>query len=61
MSNEITKIEEIIQKRFIRRLVHFTRKTNLKSIIDNGLLPRSELEKKKLKLIIMIRKEWISG
>ena len=50
MSNEITKIEEIIQKRSIRKLIHFTRIKNLKSIIDNGLLPRSELEKRKIKV-----------
>ena len=50
MSNEITKIQEIIQKRSIRKLIHFTRIKNLKSIIDNGLLPRSELEKRKIKV-----------
>ena len=50
MSNEITKIQEIIQRRSIRKLIHFTRTKNLKSIIDNGLLPRSELEKRKIKV-----------
>ena len=50
MSNETTKIQEIIQRRSIRKLIHFTRTKNLKSIIDNGLLPRSELEKRKIKV-----------
>jgi len=32
MSNNATRIEEIIQKRNIKQLVHFTRVENLKSI-----------------------------
>ena len=50
LMSKATKIEEIIQQRCIRKLVHFTRIINLKSIIEFGILPRLELEKKKIKV-----------
>ena len=50
MSNNATRIEEIIQKRNIKQLVHFTRVENLKSIINNGILSRSELNKRSIKV-----------
>jgi len=50
MSNYHTQIQEIIEKRRIRKLVHFTRITNLKSIIDYGILPKTEIERRKIKV-----------
>jgi hypothetical protein len=50
LMSKATKIEEIIQQRCVRKLVHFTRVSNLKSIIELGILPRLELEKKKIKV-----------
>lgn len=38
------KIQEIIQQRNIRSLFHFTHSDNLTSILDNGLMSRSELD-----------------
>ncbi|EFO1153480.1 DUF4433 domain-containing protein, partial [Escherichia coli] len=37
-------IQEIIQQRNIRSLFHFTHSDNLTSILDNGLMSRSELD-----------------
>jgi len=45
-------MESILNERNIKYLYHFTRADNLKSIFEEGLLPRSELEKKKLKFIL---------
>ena len=50
MSSKATKVEEIIQQRCIRKLVHFTRIINLKSIIEFGILSRLELEKRKIEV-----------
>ena len=47
MSNYHTKIQEVIQWKNIRQLVHFTRIANLRSIIEYGILSRQEIEKKK--------------
>ena len=49
MSNYYNKIQEIIEKRNIRKLVHFTKISNLKSIIENGILSREEMDKKNIK------------
>lgn len=38
-------IQELIQQRKINQLFHFTHSNNLTSILDNGLLSRSELDK----------------
>ena len=45
MSNYPTKIQEIIQKRGIRKLIHFTRLKNLESIYKYGILTRDQIEK----------------
>ena len=50
MSNDATSIKEIIQKRNIRQLVHFTRVENLKSIVKYGILPRNELNNRSIKV-----------
>ena len=50
MSNYHTKIQEVIQWQNIRQLVHFTRITNLRSIIEYGILSRQEIEKRKIKV-----------
>ena len=47
MDNHPTEIQEIINKRNIRELIHFTRVKNLKSILSNGILTRKELDEKK--------------
>ena len=47
MNNE-TLIKKIIQKRGIIKLIHVTRKKNLKSIYEHGILPRKELDEKKI-------------
>ncbi|CAI1017416.1 Uncharacterised protein [Serratia quinivorans] len=39
-------IQEIVQQRNITRLFHFTHVDNLSSILENGLISRSELDKK---------------
>ena len=44
--NHETLIQEIIQERGIIKLIHVTRKKNLKSIYKHGILPRKELRKK---------------
>ena len=48
MDNHPTEIQEIINKRNIRELIHFTRVKNLKSILSNGILTRKELDEKKI-------------
>lgn len=37
-------IQEIVQQRNITKLFHFTHSDNLSSIIENGLLSRSDLD-----------------
>lgn len=46
---EITKI---LEKRKIKRLVHFTRIENLESILKNGFISRSILKERNLKFIL---------
>lgn len=41
-------LEEIIKKRNIKRLFHFTRAENLFSIFEYEILPRSELNKRNI-------------
>jgi hypothetical protein len=41
---EAARIEQVVRKRGITTLVHFTRVDNLCGIARNGLIPRSELE-----------------
>ena len=48
MSNYPTKIQEIIQKRSIIKLVHFTRLKNLESIYKYGILTRDQIEKEEI-------------
>ena len=48
MNNEL-QFQEIIQKKGILKLVHVTRKDNLKSILKYGILPREQLDKNKIK------------
>jgi hypothetical protein len=43
-----TRLKEAIQARNIRYVWHFTQLENLKSILVEGLLPRSELERRSL-------------
>lgn len=43
------KIKEIVFKRQIKQLVHFTRMENLDSIKKHGILPKSELKRRGLK------------
>lgn len=50
MSNYPTKIQEIIQKRSIRKLVHFTRLKNLESIYKYGILTRDQIEKEEIQV-----------
>jgi hypothetical protein len=50
MSNYHTKIQEVIQWKNIRQLVHFTRIANLRSIIEYGILSRQEIEKREIKV-----------
>ena len=45
MSNFHTEIQEIIKQKNIRKLVHFTKISNLKSIIEYGILSRKDIEK----------------
>ena len=40
------ELKEIIQKREIKKLVHFTPKENVESILKCGILPRADLERK---------------
>ena len=49
--NHETLIQEIIQKRGIIKLIHVTRKKNLKSIYKHGILPRKELDEKKIEYV----------
>lgn len=41
---ERIRLEEIIRKRKIQKLVHFSQLDNLKSILDDGIIPREELQ-----------------
>ncbi len=50
MSNYPTKIQEIIQKRGLRKLIHFTRLKNLESIYKYGILSRDQIEKEKIQV-----------
>ena len=43
------ELQEIIQQKGILKLVHVTRKDNLRSILDHGILPRKTLDKDKIK------------
>ena len=43
------KFQEIIQQKGILKLIHVTRKDNLKSILKHGILPRQTLDKNKIK------------
>ena len=45
------EFQEIIQQKGILKLVHVTRKDNLKSILKHGILPREELSNNKIKFI----------
>ena len=49
MPNFHTEIQEIIEQKNIRKLVHFTKISNLKSIIEYGILSRKDIEKKNIK------------
>lgn len=40
----MNEIEKIVSQRNIKLLIHFTRVENLQSILENGLLPRSNFE-----------------
>jgi hypothetical protein len=50
MSNYPTKIQEIIQKRGIRKLIHFTKLKNLESIYKYGILSRDQIEKEEIQV-----------
>ena len=43
------KFQEIIQQKGILKLVHVTRRDNLKSILRHGIIPRQTLDKNKIK------------
>ena len=42
------EILEIVKKRRISKLIHVTRKENLKSILNYGILPRVDLVKRNI-------------
>lgn len=44
--NEIKELQNILKERNINCLVHFTKLSNLDSILKHGLMPRNELENK---------------
>ncbi len=50
VGNHPARIQEIIQKRGIRKLVHFTRLKNLESIYKYGILSRDQIEKEKIQV-----------
>ena len=61
------EFQEIIQQKGILKLVHVTRKDNLRSILDHGILPRKTLDKDKIKYLVIddipvnvrsIKKNW---
>ena len=45
------QIQEIIKTRNITQLIHFTRKKNIQSILDHGILNIDELKKQNIKYI----------
>ena len=64
MANHPAEIQEIINKRDIRELIHFTRVKNLKSILSNGILPRKELDEKKIEYVFNDEKRldgWVNA
>ena len=50
------KFQEIIQQKGILKLIHVTRKDNLKSILKYGILPRQTLDKERLSIFITTKK-----
>ena len=44
-------IQQIVQNRKIEYLVHFTRTSNLTSILANGLIPRSILQDNRIQFV----------
>ena len=58
------ELQEIIQQKGILKLVHVTRKDNLKSILDNGILPRKTLDKYNIKYFYNDKKrldDWLNA
>lgn len=45
---DLEKTKELIERRGIKRLVHFTRRNNLASILKNGILPITELKNRQI-------------
>ena len=39
-----TSIQNIVKERSVRHILHFTRLENVKGIVENGLIPRAELD-----------------
>jgi len=63
MNNEL-RIQEIIQKRGIIKLIHVTRKKNLKSIYEHGILPIKKLDEKKIEYVFNDNKRldgWVNA
>ncbi|MCW1274095.1 DUF4433 domain-containing protein, partial [Acinetobacter baumannii] len=42
----MTSIQEVINKREIKSIFHFTRVENLNNILTNGIIPRNNLSNK---------------
>ena len=62
--NHETLIQEIIQRRGIIKLIHVTRKKNLKSIYEHGILPRKKLDEKKIEYVFNDNKRldgWVNA
>ncbi len=58
------EFQEIIQKKGILKLVHVTRKDNLKSILNHGILPRKTLDKDKINYFYNDKKrldDWLNA
>ena len=58
------EFQEIIQQKGILKLVHVTRKDNLRSILDHGILPRKTLDKDKIKYFYNDKKrldDWLNA
>ena len=58
------KFQEIIQQKGILKLVHVTRRNNLKSILKHGILPRQTLDKNNIKYFYNDKKrldDWLNA
>lgn len=52
-SREKEEIQEVVDQRGIRELVHFTPVANLLSILKHGLLSRQELNRRRLRYVVV--------